>query len=186
MDYSDLLNYRAQLTTITREDGENKGSPKCFLERGTMQAPIQAGATAKPFSIYPRLSHSWTGNLAPNHTQRAAPCVTMAPSSLQALALSRAQARGPGTWSHLCASPSNGITKFGDPPAEGTLWGPGEDPLPDYKCPCARCHPVSSSPWQGPQVRWDQAGDREQGPGGRNGKPSLLQQWAWGSARSLA
>lgn len=31
----------------------------------------------------------------------------------------------PGT---TCASPSNGITEFGDPPAEGTLWGPDEDP----------------------------------------------------------
>lgn len=62
-------------------------------------------------------------------------------------------------WSHLCASPSIEITSLGVPQQKGPC---GKDPLPDYKCPCAGCHPVGSPPWEGPQGRWDQAGTRDQ------------------------
>lgn len=80
-----------------------------------------------------------------------------------------------------CASPFNGITECGDPPAEETLWAPDEDP----QVPLCQVSPSKLLTLGGTTGEVGAGRGQEQGPGGRNGKSSLLQQWARGSARSL-
>lgn len=73
----------------------------------------------------------------------------------------------PGTRSHLCAPPLMGSQSVGIPQQKGHCG----HLMRIHKCPCARCHPASSSPWEGPQVRWEQAGDRNRDQEGGMASP---------------